>query len=50
MARHIVQLRLSANGPSIIKGHALANATLCQCVHVFCLFSKIDGAIDHLIN
>lgn len=38
---------LSANGPSIIKGHALADATLCQCVHVFLL--KI-GVIDHLIN
>lgn len=35
MVRHIVQLRLSANGPSIIKGHALADATLCLCVHAF---------------
>lgn len=35
MARHIAQLRLSANGPSIIKGQALADATLCLCAHIY---------------
>lgn len=31
MVRHIVQLSLSANGPSIIKGQAAADATRCLC-------------------
>lgn len=31
MVRHIVQLRLSANGPSIIKGQAAADTTRCLC-------------------
>lgn len=46
MARHIVQLRLSANGPSIIKGHTLADATLRLCMCVL----KTEWAVDHLFG
>lgn len=47
MAVHIVQLRLSPNGPSIIKGDALAHATLCVCVCVlvYIFFNVLLGIL-----
>lgn len=46
-ARHIAQLRLSANGPSVIKGHTLADATLCLCIDS--LLGK-NSTIDYFVS
>lgn len=56
MVRHIVQLRLSANGPSIIKGQAAADATRCLCFPnenrwCFCLSEQLlHSAFNAAVN
>lgn len=56
MVRHIVQLRLSANGPSIIKGQAAADTTRCLCFPnenrwCFCLSEQLlHSAFNAAVN